>query len=38
MKTIIVFDDVCGFCNSFVQFVIQRDAKAYFSFASSHLK
>ncbi len=38
MKTIIVFDGVCGFCNSFVQFVIQRDSKAYFSFASSQSK
>jgi predicted DCC family thiol-disulfide oxidoreductase YuxK len=38
MKPIIVFDGVCGFCNSFVQFVIQRDSKAYFSFASSQSK
>lgn len=38
MKTIIVFDGVCGFCNSFVQFVIQRDPQAYFSFASSQSK
>lgn len=38
MRAIIVFDGVCGFCNSFVQFVIQRDSLAYFSFASSQSK
>jgi predicted DCC family thiol-disulfide oxidoreductase YuxK len=30
---IILFDGVCNFCNSSVNFVIKRDKKAYFKFA-----
>ena len=33
-KAIILFDGVCNFCDSSVQFVLLRDKKAYFSFAS----
>lgn len=33
-KAIILFDGVCNFCNKSVQFIIQRDEKAYFHFAS----
>jgi len=32
-QAIILFDGVCNFCNSSVNFVIKRDRKAYFSFA-----
>lgn len=32
--TVILFDGVCNLCNGFVQFVIARDAQAYFQFAS----
>lgn len=35
MKAIIIYDGVCGFCNSFVRFVIRRDPTAYFLFVSS---
>ena len=31
---IILFDGVCNLCNSIVQFVIKRDKKAKFTFAS----
>lgn len=31
---IILFDGVCNLCNGFVQFVIKRDKKARFQFAS----
>jgi len=31
---IIQFDGVCNLCNGFVQFVINRDKKAYFKFAT----
>jgi predicted DCC family thiol-disulfide oxidoreductase YuxK len=31
---IILFDGVCNFCNSSVQFIIKRDKKAIFRFAS----
>ncbi|MGG0383086.1 DCC1-like thiol-disulfide oxidoreductase family protein [Priestia filamentosa] len=31
---IILFDGVCNMCNSFVQFVIKRDPKGIFKFAS----
>ena len=31
---IILFDGVCNVCNGYVQFVIKRDPKAYFKFAS----
>lgn len=31
---IIVFDGVCNLCNGFVQFVIKRDKKRLFKFAS----
>ena len=30
---VILFDGVCNFCNSSVQFVIRRDPKRYFRFA-----
>jgi predicted DCC family thiol-disulfide oxidoreductase YuxK len=33
-KAIILFDGVCNFCDSSVQFVLKRDKKAYFNFAS----
>jgi len=33
-KAIILFDGVCHFCNGAVQFIIKRDRKAYFQFAS----
>jgi len=33
-KAIVLFDGVCNFCNSTVQFVIRHDSKAYFHFAS----
>lgn len=33
-KNIILFDGVCNLCNRFVQFVIKRDKKAIFQFAS----
>lgn len=35
MNATIVFDGVCGVCNAYVQFVIQRDPAGYFSFVSS---
>ncbi len=31
---VILFDGVCNMCNSFVQFVIKRDKKSIFKFAS----
>lgn len=34
MKRIILYDGVCRFCNWNVQFIIKRDPKAKFSFAS----
>jgi predicted DCC family thiol-disulfide oxidoreductase YuxK len=34
MSGIILFDGVCNLCSSIVQFVIKRDKKAYFQFAS----
>lgn len=33
-QAIIFFDDVCNLCNGFVQFVIERDPRNYFRFAS----
>lgn len=33
-KPIILFDGVCNLCNGFVQFIIIRDKKRYFRFAS----
>lgn len=33
-KGIILFDGVCNFCNSTVQFIINRDPDEYFQFAS----
>ncbi len=33
-KEILLFDGVCNLCHGFVQFVITRDAKAVYSFAS----
>jgi predicted DCC family thiol-disulfide oxidoreductase YuxK len=33
-KTIVLFDGVCNFCNSSVQFIIDRDPESCFSFAS----
>lgn len=32
--SIILFDGVCNLCNGAVQFIIKRDVKNYFSFAS----
>src|SRR4051794_23064029 len=34
MKKIILFDGVCNLCNSSVQFIIKRDPKGRFKFAS----
>lgn len=34
MGGIILFDGVCNFCNSSVQFILKRDPKGYFKFAS----
>ncbi|HYK75230.1 MAG TPA: thiol-disulfide oxidoreductase DCC family protein [Pseudoneobacillus sp.] len=34
MSTIILFDGVCNFCNSSVQFIIKRDPSGIFKFAS----
>lgn len=34
MSGILLFDGVCNFCNSSVQFIIKRDKEAYFKFAS----
>ncbi len=33
MSAIILFDGVCNFCNGSVNFIIERDKKAYFKFA-----
>lgn|SRR5690606_25882031 len=33
MSAIVLFDGVCNFCNSSVQFIIKKDTNAYFSFA-----
>lgn len=33
-QPIILFDGVCNLCNGAVQFIIKRDKKNYFSFAS----
>ncbi len=32
-KTIVLFDGVCNFCNSSVNFIIKHDTKNYFRFA-----
>lgn len=34
MGGIILFDGVCNFCNSSVQFILKRDMEGYFQFAS----
>lgn len=34
MSAIILFDGVCNFCNGSVNFIIERDAKSYFKFAT----
>lgn len=34
MKRIVLFDGVCNFCNSSVQFIIKRDPAAHFLFTS----
>lgn len=34
MGGIILFDGICNFCNSSVQFIIKRDRAAFFKFAS----
>ena len=34
MAGIVFFDGVCNLCNAAVRFIIQRDPKAYFRFAS----
>ncbi|NWQ42702.1 thiol-disulfide oxidoreductase DCC family protein [Bacillus sp. EB106-08-02-XG196] len=34
MESIILFDGVCNFCNSGVQFIIKRDSNFHFKFAS----
>lgn len=37
-QPILLFDGVCNLCNGFVQFVIKRDAKSKFKFASLQSK
>lgn len=37
-KKIILFDGVCNLCNSFVQFIIQRDKKDVFRYTSLQSK
>ena len=34
MSAIVLFDGECNFCDSSVQFIINRDVKGYFNFAS----
>lgn len=34
MKKIVLFDGICNFCNQSVQFIIRRDPKQHFQFAS----
>ncbi len=34
MEAILLFDGVCNFCNSSVNFIIKRDPKKYFRFAA----
>lgn len=34
MKKIVLFDGDCHFCNKSVQFILKRDPKAFFQFAS----
>ncbi|CAM4066739.1 thiol-disulfide oxidoreductase DCC family protein [Lederbergia lenta] len=34
MKPIILFDGICNFCHSSIQFIIKRDPNAYFLFSS----
>jgi predicted DCC family thiol-disulfide oxidoreductase YuxK len=34
MERIILFDGVCNFCSGAIQFIIKRDPKAHFKFAS----
>lgn len=34
MSAIVLFDGECNFCDSSVQFIIKRDSKGYFNFAS----
>lgn len=34
MERIVLFDGVCNLCNSSVQFIIKKDPKGYFKFAS----
>ncbi|MEK3887574.1 thiol-disulfide oxidoreductase DCC family protein [Bacillus sp. FSL K6-3431] len=34
MKPVILFDGVCNFCDSSVQFIIKRDPNSYFHFTS----
>ena len=34
MNAVILFDGVCNFCNKSIQFIIEREPKGYFCFAS----
>lgn len=34
MRSIILYDGVCSFCNQSVQFIIKRDPNEYYKFAS----
>lgn len=34
MSAIVLFDGDCNFCDASVQFIIQRDSKGYFNYAS----
>lgn len=38
MKRVILFDGECNLCNSSVQFIIKRDSKAIYQFASLQSK
>jgi predicted DCC family thiol-disulfide oxidoreductase YuxK len=33
MAAVILFDGICNFCNSSINFVIEHDSKGYFKFA-----
>ncbi len=33
MSAIVLFDGICNFCNSSINFVIEHDSKGYFKFA-----
>ncbi|MFS0864482.1 thiol-disulfide oxidoreductase DCC family protein [Fredinandcohnia sp. 179-A 10B2 NHS] len=38
MNSIVLFDGICNFCNSSVQFIIKRDSKGHYQFTSLQSK